>query len=824
MPSLTGNSATASSSIVLAAATLLILGSNLLTSAHAKDFNPLDLWKLNVVNQFPLRRLAEMTYCESLDVAFVSGGMNTGTRNLQSGSRDLVYDFTTTREVTLEEGSPLPPNSIKPMLFELKHLSTADSCVLMMGGGVPRETNGASGFSALPGPISVWVGELYRNVKGVKDSSLSIRWSELTSKSSSLGIQPDNGPINRLFFTATSLNNATYLYGGVHDTATLSSEMWKLEIDNSNSTDSPIPYSATWTALHKPSSEVIIPGVRVFASMTAMPERNSLVLSGGWLNNNLQSGREDETQSNLVWSYSIASGKWTIERSPSGEALEFARYRHTLISYNDKLFMIGGYMGLSQRQIAPSGLLQSSLGTDPLLDCGGDDKGLWCTYPTFDDYFNIGDGVDTCIMRNSEMVCLMASTNAVSSINLADIPNDSWKKAEEDLPDFAWYPFGMRVTPLFIGVTGVMLYVCLSSLRRMNRHGRRNRAAAEAGGAGTNSGIEMGEVNAGADPDVIANLPIVKYNAKEAQSFWHAQQQDVVIDVEGTQSGPQEGTQGDGNNPNGTGVDGRGTQNVPQEVLNTQSATQGEKTTPNGTYTAVASDPMVGNGYGASSPYEYKSFGPNMYHNSNSNQTASADDVGLNGVQLNDVNSAQNTDTSAADVTSTYATENGTAPVASTIISGGSDGSLEDVTSVSNGSIGGGNGSIGVGGELGGVTSGSNGGDNGTIGHSHSSSSGVLRTRSSTLVQEDCCSICLVEFEAEESLRQLPCGHLYHPECVDVWLLGNASCPLCKASILRPPATGTRSPTAAGVALPDMGIGTYASANQNENADAADLV
>jgi hypothetical protein len=33
-------------------------------------------------------------------------------------------------------------------------------------------------------------------------------------------------------------------------------------------------------------------------------------------------------------------------------------------------------------------------------------------------------------------------------------------------------------------------------------------------------------------------------------------------------------------------------------------------------------------------------------------------------------------------------------------------------------------------------------------------------------VEPDCCSICLVEFEAGENLTVLPCRHFYHTQCI----------------------------------------------------------
>ncbi|KAI8905952.1 hypothetical protein EDD86DRAFT_211183 [Gorgonomyces haynaldii] len=48
------------------------------------------------------------------------------------------------------------------------------------------------------------------------------------------------------------------------------------------------------------------------------------------------------------------------------------------------------------------------------------------------------------------------------------------------------------------------------------------------------------------------------------------------------------------------------------------------------------------------------------------------------------------------------------------------------------------------------------------------------------LDQEDStCCICLTEYEAGASLRQLSCKHHFHTECIDEWLRLNAKCPLC---------------------------------------------
>jgi hypothetical protein len=43
------------------------------------------------------------------------------------------------------------------------------------------------------------------------------------------------------------------------------------------------------------------------------------------------------------------------------------------------------------------------------------------------------------------------------------------------------------------------------------------------------------------------------------------------------------------------------------------------------------------------------------------------------------------------------------------------------------------------------------------------------------------CSICLEDFTPDETLRLLPCGHIFHTSCILPWLTKRAtSCPLCK--------------------------------------------
>ncbi|TKY47179.1 RING-H2 finger protein ATL57 [Spatholobus suberectus] len=48
--------------------------------------------------------------------------------------------------------------------------------------------------------------------------------------------------------------------------------------------------------------------------------------------------------------------------------------------------------------------------------------------------------------------------------------------------------------------------------------------------------------------------------------------------------------------------------------------------------------------------------------------------------------------------------------------------------------------------------------------------------------QEECC-ICLSPFQGDEKLKVLvECEHVFHSECLDMWLSAHPTCPLCRAS------------------------------------------
>ncbi|GJN38097.1 hypothetical protein PR202_gb27109 [Eleusine coracana subsp. coracana] len=44
------------------------------------------------------------------------------------------------------------------------------------------------------------------------------------------------------------------------------------------------------------------------------------------------------------------------------------------------------------------------------------------------------------------------------------------------------------------------------------------------------------------------------------------------------------------------------------------------------------------------------------------------------------------------------------------------------------------------------------------------------------------CAVCLYGLDEDQMVREIPgCKHVFHQECIDVWLASRASCPVCRA-------------------------------------------
>lgn len=51
---------------------------------------------------------------------------------------------------------------------------------------------------------------------------------------------------------------------------------------------------------------------------------------------------------------------------------------------------------------------------------------------------------------------------------------------------------------------------------------------------------------------------------------------------------------------------------------------------------------------------------------------------------------------------------------------------------------------------------------------------------------DDVCAICTDDTTPNMQWKELPCKHKFHPQCIDPWILGHQTCPLCRHRVLIP--------------------------------------
>ncbi|CAL5183234.1 unnamed protein product [Lathyrus oleraceus] len=83
------------------------------------------------------------------------------------------------------------------------------------------------------------------------------------------------------------------------------------------------------------------------------------------------------------------------------------------------------------------------------------------------------------------------------------------------------------------------------------------------------------------------------------------------------------------------------------------------------------------------------------------------------------------------------------------------------------------------------------------------------------LIEGTECSVCLSEFEEDESLRLLPkCHHAFHLPCIDTWLRSHTNCPMCRAPIVN------TNPTIARVeSLESVVVDSHSTSLEHRNVD-----
>jgi hypothetical protein len=55
-----------------------------------------------------------------------------------------------------------------------------------------------------------------------------------------------------------------------------------------------------------------------------------------------------------------------------------------------------------------------------------------------------------------------------------------------------------------------------------------------------------------------------------------------------------------------------------------------------------------------------------------------------------------------------------------------------------------------------------------------------LTAKELILFQNKMCSVCCEVFKVDQVVSRLPCGHVYHPNCVEPWLARHCTCPSCR--------------------------------------------
>ncbi|KAJ0743994.1 putative transcription factor C2H2 family [Helianthus annuus] len=81
----------------------------------------------------------------------------------------------------------------------------------------------------------------------------------------------------------------------------------------------------------------------------------------------------------------------------------------------------------------------------------------------------------------------------------------------------------------------------------------------------------------------------------------------------------------------------------------------------------------------------------------------------------------------------------------------------------------------------------------------------VKYNKSDGLIDGASCSVCLSDFQEDETLRLLPkCNHAFHVSCIDTWLRSHTNCPLCRAGIVK-------------TSVANSGSGSNSNSNDNLN-------
>nr|XP_056718134.1 E3 ubiquitin-protein ligase RNF149 [Euleptes europaea] len=52
-------------------------------------------------------------------------------------------------------------------------------------------------------------------------------------------------------------------------------------------------------------------------------------------------------------------------------------------------------------------------------------------------------------------------------------------------------------------------------------------------------------------------------------------------------------------------------------------------------------------------------------------------------------------------------------------------------------------------------------------------------------VDAENCAVCIENYKPKDTVRILPCKHIFHRKCIDPWLLDHRTCPMCKLDVIK---------------------------------------
>ncbi|CAJ1965432.1 unnamed protein product [Sphenostylis stenocarpa] len=59
----------------------------------------------------------------------------------------------------------------------------------------------------------------------------------------------------------------------------------------------------------------------------------------------------------------------------------------------------------------------------------------------------------------------------------------------------------------------------------------------------------------------------------------------------------------------------------------------------------------------------------------------------------------------------------------------------------------------------------------------------TIKITNEHLQSDSHCAVCMERFELSSEARKMPCGHIYHSDCIVPWLVQHNSCPVCRVEL-----------------------------------------